>query len=119
MTLTGKRVLVVEDEVVIAMMVEDMLMDLGAEVVGPAATVERAIEVVASQAVDVALLDMNLNGENSDRVADALKARGVPFVYATGYGQSAAIQGQAEIIEKPYRRENMGLALLRALQSKA
>jgi CheY-like chemotaxis protein len=81
-----KRVLVVEDEMTIALLIEDMLTDLGHEVVGLAMRLPQAMELAATAIVDLAILDVNLDGRMSFPVADLLSARGVPFVFATGYG---------------------------------
>lgn len=68
----------------ILMMIEGMLADLGCESVTSAATIDRAIALIDGQVFDAAMLDMNLNGNNSRAIADALTARGVPFVFSTG-----------------------------------
>jgi CheY-like chemotaxis protein len=82
--LSGRRVLVVEDEMLVVMMIEDMLADLGCKSVTSAATVDKALALIDAQVFDAAMLDMNLNGNDSHLVAEALSARGVPFVYSTG-----------------------------------
>jgi CheY-like chemotaxis protein len=82
--LSGRRVLVVEDEVMILMMIEDMLSDLGCTAVVAAATISKALALVAEQEFDAAMLDLNLNGNSTYEVADALAARGVPFFFSTG-----------------------------------
>ena len=87
--LSGRHVLVVEDEMMILMIIEDMLADLGCESVTAAATVDQALALIDAQVFDAAMLDMNLNGNNSHPVADALAARGVPFVFLTGYDARA------------------------------
>jgi CheY-like chemotaxis protein len=84
--LTGRRILVVEDEMLVLMEIEDTLADFGCESVFAAATNEQAIALIESQHLDAALLDLNLNGVRSYPVADALAAHGVPFAFATGYG---------------------------------
>jgi CheY-like chemotaxis protein len=85
-TLDGCRILVVEDEYLIAADLLQTLEELGAIVVGPAATVERALTLARAEAgLDGAVLDLNLGGERAYPVADALAARGVPFVFVTGY----------------------------------
>jgi CheY-like chemotaxis protein len=82
-----KRVLVVEDESLVAMLLEDILADCGCEVVGPAATIADALALVRLGGVDLALLDVNLGaGVTSFPVADALKALAVPFIFVTSYG---------------------------------
>ncbi len=68
----------------VLLMIEDMLSELGCDVVASAATAEQALGLIASQSFDGALLDMNLNGEKGDRVADALAASGVPFILCSG-----------------------------------
>ena len=83
--LSGRRVLVVEDEMIVAWLLQDMLADLGCAVVGPAARVAQALAMIDAEAIDAAVLDVNLNGQKSYPVADALAARGVPFVFSTGY----------------------------------
>lgn len=85
--LAGWRILVVEDEYLIAMDLADRLGDLGAEVIGPAGSVAQALEIVESGAcrIDGAVLDVNLRDERVYPVADALTARGVRFVFASGY----------------------------------
>ena len=82
--LDGYRWLVVEDETMVLLMIEDMLADMGCVSVASAATCEQALKLIASQSFDAALLDMNLNGARSDSVAEALAARGVPFIFCTG-----------------------------------
>ena len=115
--LSGRRVLVVEDEVMVAWTLEDMLADLGCEVVGPAARVDQALAMIEAVAVDAAVLDVNLNGERSYPVADALAARGVPFVFSTGYNKSSLHAGYLgfPMLQKPFERSQLGDALARLL----
>jgi DNA-binding response OmpR family regulator len=97
-------VLVVEDEMLVAMVLEDELADAGCEVVGPAFSVEHAMSLAASEPLDGAVLDINLAGEKVYPVADLLAARNVPFVYVTGFGQAGlreADQGRP-MLQKPY-----------------
>jgi DNA-binding response OmpR family regulator len=86
--LAGLRILIVEDELLVAMLVEEMLQDLGCEIVGPISTLEEAIATIRQNRLDGALLDLNLNGKNSTPAADELLARGLPFLLVTGYGNS-------------------------------
>src|SRR5882672_10430883 len=86
-TSKGARVLVVEDELMIRMLLEDMLGELGYTVAAAAANMNEALEAAKNADFDLAILDVNLNGEPVSPVADALVARGVPFVFATGYGE--------------------------------
>ena len=87
--LVGRRILVVEDEMLIAWAITDTLTRLGCEVVGPAARVDQAIAMIDHEPVDAALLDVNLNGKMSYPVADRLVADGVPFIFSTAYQKSS------------------------------
>ncbi|MBZ9673105.1 response regulator [Mesorhizobium sp. ESP7-2] len=117
-TLSGTRVLLVEDESVIAMMVEDFLTDLGVTVIGPATSINAALELVSTAQIDAAVLDLNIRGELSERVADALRLRRIPMVCATGYGEGAAEFARgAPIIDKPYSKDKLATALQSALHS--
>lgn len=116
--LNGKRILLVEDEALIALMVEDMLIALGAVVVGPAATVERGLALALSEALDAAVLDVNVRAERIDPVAELLRRRGVPVVFATGYGEGPAGADAAPILDKPYTREKLAHALTRAMTAR-
>lgn len=84
----GLRVLVVEDELVIALAIEQILEDLGCVVVGPAPSVVRALALMAGEEIDFAILDVNLGRTRSTPVAEELHARGVPFAVATGYDRA-------------------------------
>src|SRR4051812_40265470 len=86
MSLQGLKVLVVEDETIVAMLLEQMLEELGCEVAGVAGQVTLATSLAGSVDADLAILDMNLGGQSVDPVAEALDARGTPFVFASGYG---------------------------------
>ena len=101
--IAGMRVIIVEDAILLAMELEAGLQEAGVEVVGSAALVDEAMELVDTP-MDAAVLDCNLNGESVIPVAEALAARGVPFLFATGYGESrGAPEGfDAPIIRKPY-----------------
>ncbi|MGB5778674.1 MAG: response regulator [Allopontixanthobacter sediminis] len=107
--LRGKRILIVEDEPIVAMAAEDMLLDLGCHVVGPAHSLDRALALIESETLDAAILDINLNGERSYSVAAKLASLNVPYAFATGYAPdhfdcdlSAAI-----VLEKPYSRAQL------------
>jgi CheY-like chemotaxis protein len=118
--LLGKRVLVLEDEALIAAMVEDMLTDLGIVVVGPAATIERGLLLAQKEVLDAALLDVNIRSARVYPVADALQERGIPVVFATGYGQSGVERSNpTQILEKPYTQEKLADALRLALTGSA
>jgi CheY-like chemotaxis protein len=83
------RVLFVEDEAMVSMLIEDMLLDLGVEVVGPAAQLDAAMALAREAEVEAAVLDINVGGQLTYPVADLLQARGVPVIFATGYGAVA------------------------------
>lgn len=101
--LKGRRVLIVEDAVLLALELETGLSDAGARVIGPAYELEEAMALL-DQEIDAAVLDANLNGRSVTPVAEALAARGVPFVFATGYGEAGGAPSgyDAPIIRKPY-----------------
>lgn len=114
--LRGKRVLVVEDEALIAVMVEDMLLDMGSEVVGPAATIEAALDLARSETLDAAVLDVNVRGQRIDPVAEELMARGVPVLFATGYGEVRLASGApVTVIDKPYTQDKLARGLAAAM----
>ncbi|MGP9821897.1 response regulator [Salinarimonas sp. NSM] len=104
-SLAGRpRVLVVEDEYFIADDLAQALAAEGAEVVGPVGDAREALELIARERIDRAVLDINLRGELVFDVASALKARGVPFVFATGYGGNVVPNGLDDVPrwEKPF-----------------
>jgi CheY-like chemotaxis protein len=103
--LDGFRVLVVEDEALVAMVIEDMLAGFGCKVVGPAANVDEALGLLAAAGIDGALVDVNLGGEQLGfRVADALASRAIPYVFASGYGRSILTSPHldAPVLPKPF-----------------
>lgn len=101
---SGLKILVVEDEAMISMMIEDMLLDHGVDVVGPAGGVAQAMKLLDDAALDGALLDVNLGGEKSFPIADALAAKGVPIVFTTGYGEAGVVgrYPDARTLQKPF-----------------
>ncbi len=112
-SLEGLKILVVEDEMLVSMLVEDMLGDLGCIVIGPAASLEEALVLARDAQIDIALLDVNLAGKTIYPVADILKERGVPYVFASGYGDSSSEgphQG-APSLQKPFRMGDLEQAL--------
>lgn len=102
--LVGRRILVVEDEALVAMLIEDALAEVGALTLGPAASVAEALALLEAATPSAAVLDLNLAGENSLAVADRLVAAGVPFVIATGYGRDGVPARHAGVVvlPKPY-----------------
>ncbi|TDK25991.1 response regulator [Luteimonas aestuarii] len=109
----ARRVLIVEDESLLVMVLEDLLPELGYDVVATANSVATSLDALDAHAVDLAILDINLAGEASFPIADALAARGTPFLFATGYGSSVvpARHDKAPLVQKPYGRRELEKAL--------
>ena len=117
---SGRRVLVVEDEMMVAWLLEDLLAELGCAIVGPAAGVNQALAMIEAEAIDVAVLDVNLNGEMSYSIADALATRGVPFVFVTGYDKNRILEGYrtSPVLQKPFHRAEFADTLTKLLAPK-
>jgi CheY-like chemotaxis protein len=112
MTFTGARVLLVEDEPIVAMCLEDILSELGCVIVGPAAGLDEGLAIAQREKLDGAILDINLQGQRSYPIAKALLKRGVPFVFASGYGGVDETTGiVAPLIPKPYSEAQIAAAL--------
>lgn len=105
----GLRVLLVEDEIMVALLLEDMLADLGHRAVGPVARLDKAVELARREALDAAILDLNVGGKEVYPVADALAARGIPFIFSSGYGRNGlrAPYRDHPILQKPFRRHDL------------
>jgi DNA-binding NtrC family response regulator len=116
----GRRVFLVEDEMFVAWLLEDMLADLGCEVVGPAYSVNQALAMIDAEAIDAAVLDVNLNGQMSYPIADVLAARGVPFVLSTGYDKDTLRDDYRTfpVLQKPIRRSELSETLAKLLTPK-
>ncbi|HEY0149376.1 MAG TPA: response regulator [Allosphingosinicella sp.] len=107
------RVLIVEDEMLVAMNIEDMLLALGHEVAGLASRLSPALALAGEAEIDAAVLDVNLAGERSFPVADVLEGRGIPYLFATGYGLGGIeerYRGRV-VLQKPFRLADLGAAL--------
>ena len=117
--LRGARILIVEDAVLLAMELDSGLSDAGATIIGPAYELEEAMALL-DQPIDAAVLDANLNGHSVTPVAEALVARKVPFVFATGYGEAAGAPGgfDAPVIRKPYDVTQVAAAVAELLKDK-
>ena len=115
--LNGLRVLVVEDEVAISLLLEDMLLDFGCEVVGPAGRLSAAKELASQEKLDLAVLDVNLAGQSIYPVAEALAARGIPFVFSTGYGSAGIYEPYRDrpVLQKPFAQHELQRVLKAAL----
>jgi CheY-like chemotaxis protein len=116
--LVGVRVMLVEDEDLIAMMMEEFLDDLGCRVAGTAARLDDVLALASSLEIDVAVLDVNLNGTLSYPVAELLQTRGVAFIFATGYGVAGLpdrLRG-TPVLAKPFTADQLGIALRSAVK---
>ena len=105
---------------IVAWLLEDMLTDLGCAVIGPAGNVNQALAMIEAEAIDVAVLDINLNGQLSYPIADALGARGVPFVFVTGYDKGRILDGYRvfPVLQKPFHRSELSDILAKLLAPK-
>jgi CheY-like chemotaxis protein len=114
--LHGRRVLIVEDEAMVAMLLEELLRELGCHVVEIAARVDSALTLIEAKVFDIAVLDVNLDGEASYPVADELERRKIPFLFATGYGAQAMPENYRlhTVLQKPFRKQEFEAALLKA-----
>jgi len=117
--LAGLRVLVVEDELLVAMLIEDTLADQKCVVVGPCASLRDALRAAATESVDFAILDVNLAGEKVYPVAELLDQRGIPFVLLSGYGRDAIPVNHPEwqACNKPFQPEELISVLARQARS--
>ena len=115
---TAKRVLIVEDEVLLAMHLEDLLTALGHEVIGQATSINMAMELARKSDIDFALLDINVAGTKSFPVADILRQRGIPFAFATGYGTEGLMDGYRDFpaLRKPYAQEDLERIIAQAFR---
>lgn len=111
--LANRKVFVVEDEMLVLMMIESMLEDLGCTEVAVASTVQSALTLVGSSDFDIAMLDMNLGGANSRAIADALDAKGVPYVFCTGNASGDNQPGARprRVLRKPFEFEALASVL--------
>ena len=120
-SLAGLRILIIEDESLISMLIEDTVAEIGCEVVGIAARLDDAMRKLSSLSFDVVILDVNLHGCKTYPIAETLVARSVPFIFATGYGAVGLPEAFREIavLQKPFRRIDLQRALVAALTSSA
>ena len=116
-SLRGVRVLVVEDEMMISMLLEDMLNDLGCTPIGPATRIEPALKLVAQNGFDVAILDVNLDGAETYQIAAELAARAIPFVFASGYSADRLRDEYRSVpsLRKPFQQHELEQTLSAAL----
>ncbi len=117
--LDGTRVLVVEDELLVAMMIEQVLRLAGCVIIGPVNDLPKALQAAREQAIDVALLDVNLAGARVFPVAAVLAERSVPYVFMTGYGRGMlpAEYANRPTIGKPFKLQELTDNLSAALRA--
>ena len=117
-SLSGLRVLVVEDEPLVAMLAEEMLADLGHRAAAIKHGLKDGLAAIGSDAFDLAFLDVSLGGNLSFPIADIAAERGIPVLFATGYGREHMEQlaGQC-VLQKPYSSMELEQAILKALES--
>jgi DNA-binding response OmpR family regulator len=115
--LAGKRVLIIEDEPLVALELATILGDVGMAVAGVAATADEAMAAIDGTPADVVLLDGNLQGALVDDVAEALVARGIPFLFVSGYGRDHLPTGldAVTVIDKPFDARTLAAALHQVL----
>ena len=115
---SGGSVFLVEDEVMIRMMVADMLEELGYKVAAEAGDIVEAMRLAQSTEFDFAILDVNVNGKVISPVADVIKAKGRPFIFATGYGSSGLPEQYRDrpALQKPFQLDALGKTIEAALR---
>lgn len=121
--LAGRRVMVVEDEILVAMLIEDILVDEQCVVLGPYGDLDEALKAARTERMDLALLDMNLRGRLSLPLAELLTQRGIPFLLLTGYGEGAGQMMSAKahswpICAKPFTSQGL-VSAISGLMSRA
>ena len=118
---SGGSVFLVEDEVMIRMMVADMLEELGFTVAAEAGEINEAMKLAESTEFDIAILDVNVNGKVISPVAELIKARNRPFIFATGYGSSGlpAEYRDRPALQKPFQIETLARTIEQALNRTA
>ena len=107
------RILLVEDEPILAISLQDIVEALGHRVIGPAMRIAAALELLETEAFDAAILDVNMGDGDSYEVAERLRGRGIPFLFATGYGREGIAAGYdgTAVLQKPYRETQVAEAL--------
>lgn len=117
--LQGARVLVVEDEAAISMLLEDMLLNFGCDVVGPAARLATALEMAEGESFDVAILDVNVAGEPIYPVAETIAKRALPLIFSTGYGGAGIREPFRDrpVVQKPFSQADLKRTLISAIRT--
>ncbi len=115
--LNGLRVLIVEDEMLVAMLIEEYLLEMGCEVALSARRIAKAFKGLQTSRIDVAVLDVNVAGESISQLVDVLDQRGIPFIFASGYGARGVDSrwGGSPVLQKPFTEADLRAALLTVL----
>lgn len=110
---TARRILIVEDEYLVALYLEELLTEMGHQVIGIASRITEALEISRDAEIDFAVLDINLAGTQSFAVADVLRQRDIPFVFASGYGNDGLVDGYRHetVLRKPYEPQHLKEAI--------
>jgi CheY-like chemotaxis protein len=117
--LSGLKVFVVDDEILVKMLIGDFLEELGCRVADTASTLEEALAKAQSGAFDAAILDVNLGGRRTDPVAEALVVRRIPFVFSTGYGTPPSETfADVPVLSKPFKSPDLEQALVKLVESR-
>lgn len=119
--LVGKRVLIVEDELLVALLIEDFLTEFGCSTLGPCGSLEKALDAARTERFDLAVLDVNLGGEKVYPVADVLMQRQIPFLFLSGYGDEAVPADHCDwrVCSKPFKAADLANMMSAALASSA
>jgi CheY-like chemotaxis protein len=115
------RILVVEDEAMVSMLLEDMVLDCGGEIVGPVARFNDALELAHQAEFGVAVLDLNLNGTLSYPIAEVIREHGIPVIFATGYGADGLLDrfSDCPTLQKPFSQQDFAEAVAAACREEA
>ena len=111
------KVLIVEDETLVAMLIEDILSELGHDVAGVAGRLDAGLALAARSDADFAVVDLNLDGERTYEIAEILERRGVPFMFVTGYGAGGVNEEWRDhvVLQKPFEIAEFAAAIKRAM----
>lgn len=111
------RLLIVEDEYLIRLLLEDMLVELGCSIAAVASSLDQGKQAAQNTEIDLAILDVNIDGEQVFPIADILRGRGLPFIFITGYGAQGLPDGYraAPTLQKPFQMQDLEATLARVL----
>ncbi len=117
----NSRILLIEDEAMVSMLLEDMVLDCGGRIVGPVATFDQALAIARDVEFDVAILDLNLNGTLSYPIAEVIRERGIPVIFATGYGADGLLDRfrDCPTLQKPFSQQDFAEAVAAACRQDA